>query len=131
MSHTAFREYLANHMITTSLPTATCTQQQPQVNLEVDGGRLFSKHFPKKFLTNMLGPSIKEHPAKCCKICNFTAQQRSHYNMQGPKLPTKYTSFTCNKCTDIPMCITPCFEFFHTQVHFRKSALEFRIVNDV
>ena len=25
MSHTAFREYLANHMITTSLPTATCT----------------------------------------------------------------------------------------------------------
>ena len=25
MSHTAFREYLANHVIPTSLPTATCT----------------------------------------------------------------------------------------------------------
>ena len=131
MSHTAFREYIANHLVTTSLPTATCIRKWPQVNVGDDEGRLFGKHFPIKFPLNMLVPSIRKHPAKRCKVCNFTAQQRSHYNMHGPKLPTKYTSFTCNKCTNIPMCITPCFEFFHSQLHFRKSALQFRIVNDM
>ena len=104
MSHTAFREYLAHHRITISLPTATCTWQWPQVNPDIDEGRLFGKHFPKKFPANMLGTLIRKHPAKCCKVCNFTAQQRSHYNIQGPKLPTKYILFSCNKCTDIPMC---------------------------
>ena len=29
------------------------------------------------------------------------------------------------------MCVTPCFEIFHTEIHYRKCALQYHICNDI
>ena len=102
----------------------------PQATADSDEGRLQGRHFPIKFPENH-DASKRKHPTKRCKICNFTQQQRAHYAMPGPSLQVKYTTFTCNKCEDIPMCVTPCFELFHTEAHYRKSALEYRMATEM
>ena len=111
LSHTAYREYLATHLITSSLPNATCLRQRPQVCPDVHEGQLNGKHFPVKFPA-LCTHTRRKHPTKRCKICNFTQQQRNYYNIPGPKLPMKYTYFTCKNCNDVAMCVTPCFEAF-------------------
>ena len=95
----AYREYIASHFITTSLPYATCTPKRQQTNLELEHGRLKGKLFLMKMVgTCNENKTKRKYPAKCCKICNFTQQQRHHYMHIGPSLPTKYTTFTCNVC---------------------------------
>ena len=124
LSHAACREYIASHLITTSLPHATCTPKRQQTNQELEHGRLKGKHFPMKMVgTSNENKRKRKYLAKCYKICNFTQQQRHHYMHVGPSLPTKYTTFTCNICREIPMCVTPCFEIFHTEIHYRNCAL--------
>ena len=111
ISYAAYREYIASHFITTSLPDATCTPKRQQTNLELEHGRLKGKHFPMKMVsTHNDNKTKRKYLSKHCKICNFTQQQRHHYMHIGPSLPTKYTTFTCR---DIPMCVIPCFEIFH------------------
>ena len=121
MSHANFREYIAQYLITTSLPSATAKCQRAQASPMIDKGSLNSKQFPKKFPST--SHTIRKHQSKRCKICNFTQQQRSHYDMQGPSLQVRYTTFTFNKCNGIPMCVSPSFELFHTVLHCHKAAL--------
>ena len=90
------------------------TQRRQQVDPELEHGRLHGKHFPIK-VSSSKNQTKRKYPTKCCKIRDFTQQQRHHYMHIGPSLPTKYTTFTCNKCRDIPMCVTPCFKIFHTE----------------
>ena len=130
LSHSAFREYIASHLITTSLPHATSSQSRQQADPELEHGRLHGKHFPIK-VGSSYNQMKRKYPTKCCKICNITQEQRHHYMHIGPSLPTKYTTFTCNKCQDIPMCVPPCFEIFHTEIHYRKCALQYCICNDI
>ena len=54
MSHSAHREYIANHMITTSLATATRTQQ---VNADGHEGRLSREYFQKRFAGDIVARS--------------------------------------------------------------------------
>ena len=121
MSHANFKEYIAQYLITTSLPSATAKHQRGQANPMIDEGRLNGKHFPKKSPSTAHTP--RKHQSKRCKICNFTQQQRSHHDMQGPSLQVRHTTFTCNKCNCIPMCVSLCFELFHTVLNYRKAAL--------
>ena len=48
LSHAEYREYMASHLITTSLPHAKCTQRRQQAGPELEHGRLDGKHFPIK-----------------------------------------------------------------------------------
>ena len=100
LSHAAYREYIASHLLTTSLPHATCTQRMQQADPELEYSRLNGKYFPIK-VGSSKNQMKRKNPTKCCKICNFTQQQRHCYMYIGPSLPT---TFTCNKCWDIPMC---------------------------
>ena len=45
LSHAAYREYIASHLITTSLPCATCTHRRQPADPELEHGRLNGKHF--------------------------------------------------------------------------------------
>ena len=121
MSHAKFREYIAQYLITTSLPSATAKHQRAQAKPMINEGRLNCKRFPKKFPST--NHTARKYQSKRCKICNFTQQQRSHYDLQGPSLQVKYTTFTCNTCNGIPMHVGPCFELFHTVLHYCKAAL--------
>ena len=84
MSHSVYREHLASHLITTSLPQVTCKHLQPQSTADSDEGRLHGKHFPTKFPENYM--SKKKHPAKYCKVCNVTQKQRIYDAMASPSL---------------------------------------------
>ena len=125
MSHTSYREYLANYLITTSLDKANCLKKKPPTPIDNTETRLSGKHFIKKF--DRLPNSKRKAPAQRCKVCNFTPEQLAHYGYEQLKLLVKYSSFGCTVCANVTLCLTPCFEVFHTEVNYRKKGLDIRI----
>lgn len=63
--------------------------------------RLTERHFPK------ILPSTdkKKNAAKRCYVCSKNNKRRE-------------TRYFCSNCNDIPLCITPCFELYHTKKNF-------------
>ena len=125
LSHSGYREYIANYLITTSLGTATCLKKKKPVDIVNTQSRLCGKHFLVK-LPPVTG-SKRKSPARKCGVCNFTKQQLAHYNKTKLELPIKYSLYGCNVCTSLTLCITPCFEIFHSNVNFRQVALNYRL----
>ena len=125
MSHSAYREYIAHYLITTSLEMATCTKKKPPVPIDNTETRLSGKHFISK-LDTVVG-SKRKAPARKCKVCNFTCEQLTHYSHNNLHLSNKDSSYGCKTCSNINLCITPCFKIFHSQVNYREQALAKRI----
>ena len=48
MSHSAYREYIAQYLITTSAETATCMKRKPPVPIDNTEMRLSGKHLVSK-----------------------------------------------------------------------------------
>ena len=71
-SHSAYREYIAQYLITTSLETATCTKRKPPFPIDNTETILTGKHFVSK-LDTVVG-SKRKSPAHKCKVCNFTRE---------------------------------------------------------
>ena len=66
LPHAAYREYIASHLITTSLPYATCTPKRQQTNPELEHGRLEGKHSPMKTVGSCNENKTKrKYPTKC------------------------------------------------------------------
>ena len=125
LSHSGYREYIANYLLTTSLGTATCLKKKQPVNIDNTQARLCGKHFPVK-LTTVTG-SKRKSPARKCAVCNFTKQQLAYYSKTDLELPIKYSSFGCTVCESLTLCITSCFELFHSHLNYRKMALNYRL----
>ena len=125
MSHSVYRVYIAQYLITTSLEMATCTKRKPPVPIDNTETRLSGKHFVSK-LNTVVGSKRKALAGKC-KVCNFTPEQLVHYGHNDLQLPNKYSSYGCKLCSNITLCITPCFEIFHSYVNYREQALTNRI----
>ena len=125
MSHSSYREYIANYLITTSLEKATCIRKKPPAPIDNTEARLNGKHFIKKF--DPLPNSKRKAPARRCKVCNFTREQLVHYGYEQLKLPVKYSCYGCTICANVSLCLTPCFEVFHSEVNYRKKGLDNRI----
>ena len=125
ISHSACKEYIVQYLITTSLETVTCTKRKPPVPIDNTEMRLSGKHFVSK-LDTVVG-SKRKAPAHKCKVCNFTCEQLAHYGHNDLQLPNKYSSYGCKLCSNITLCITPCFEIFHSYVNYREQALTNRI----
>ena len=125
MSHLAYREYIAHYLITTSLEMATCTKTKPPVPIHNTETRLSGKHFISK-LDTVVG-SKRKVPARKCKVCNFTCEQLAHYGHNDLQLCNKYSLCGCKTYSNITLCITPCFEIFHSEVNYTERALAKRI----
>ena len=125
MSHSAYREYIAQYLITMSLKTATCTKRKPPFPIDNTEMRLSGKHFVSKLDTVV--ESKRKTPTHKCKVCNFTCEQLACYSHNDLQLPNKYSSYGCKLCSNITLCITPCFEIFHSYVNYREQALTNRI----
>ena len=93
MSHSAYRDYIAQYLITTSLETVTYTKRKSPVPIENTEIRLSGKHFVSK-LETVVGFNRKE-PAQKCKVCNFTCKQLAHYHHNDLQLSNKYSSNGC------------------------------------
>ena len=79
--------------------------------------RLHERHFPT---TIPAGEGRKrKRPCRECVVCN---------KLPGLDitLPTKRTSYWCEDCGKA-LCVTPCFEIFHTKPDYKRSAIDFRI----
>jgi len=125
MSHSSYREFIANYLITTSLQDATCTKKKPPQPIDNTETRLHGKHFITKF--DALPNSKRKAPARRCKVCNFTKEQTVHHGYEPIFVPMKYSSYGCTVCTNVTLCITPCFKLFHSEINYRKKGLENRL----
>ena len=126
MSHSSYWEYIANYLVTTSLENVTCLRKKPPTPICNTETRLNNKHFIKKFewLPN------SKRKAHRCKVCNFTHEQLVHFGYKQLTLPVKYSLYGCTICTNVTLCLTPCFEVFHSEVNYRKKGLDNRL-NDI
>ena len=125
MSHSAYREYIAKYLITTSSESATCLKKKPSLDVDNSQLRLAGKHFVKK-LPTVLG-SKRKSPARKCSVCNFTCQQLAKMGQPDINMPVKYSSYGCTICSQVTLCLVPCFEIFHSKLNYRQLALQTRI----
>ena len=121
MSKHDYIEYIANYLVEISVDGATCIPKRifnPSSQM-----RLTERHFPKKIpIRNGKVNGI------LCRACNFTCAQLIKFGHSGETLHRKTTIYWCEEC-ETPLCITPCFEIFHTVSDFRRTTLLHRIGN--
>ena len=124
MNKNDFIEHLANHLLETGSETVTLHPKKTFQNLQTSIlPRICERHFPKR-LSNKNGKT----QALLCKACNFTSTQLSKMGYPPQRLPRKTTVYWCEEC-ESPLCVTPCFELFHTYSDFRKKSLITRFPN--
>ena len=58
----------------------------------------------------------EKRPTRSCFVCS---------KLPGLNCKPKRTSFWCEDCGK-PLCITPCFKIYHTEIDFKLHALKFR-----
>ena len=113
-----FIEYIANYLVETGAPEATCLPQKatfyPPSNICLN-----ERHFPKK---------IHKNHGLLCLACNFTSSQLVKMGMPSIHLKHKTTSYYCKDC-NVPLCVTPCFEMYHTLQDYKQVTLQFRLPN--
>ena len=121
MSKHDYIEYIANYLVEISVEGTTCIPKRifnPSSQM-----RLTERHFPKKIpIRNGKVNGI------LCRACNFTHAQLIKFGHSGETLHCKTTIYWCEEC-ETPLCITPCFEIFHTVSDFRRTTLLHRIGN--
>lgn len=81
--------------------------------------RLSERHFP----TNIPAAEgrKRKRPSRPCFVCNVLPEVEI-------RLPVKRTSFWCSDCGK-PICISPCFELYHTVKDFKRAATDNRMRN--
>ena len=125
MSHSAYREYIAKYLITTSIESATCLKKKPSIDVYNSHLRLAGKHFVKKLPT--VRGSKRKLPARKCSVCNFTRQQLAKMGHLDINMPIRYSSYGCTICSQVTLCLVPCFEIFHSKLNYRQLSLQTRI----
>ena len=81
------------------------------------------KHLTERhFITNIpAGEGRKrKKPTRCCFVCSKME------GLGGVPLKEKRTSFWCEDCRK-PLCITPCFKIYHTEVYYKEEGRKYRV----
>ena len=112
-------EYIASYMVESSSPGVTCLPQCT-VASHPCASRLIERHFPKRIVNGKNG--------HLCRACNFSKNQLVKLGYIPVHLNRKTTSFHCEQC-DIPLCVTPCFEIFHSVQDYKTQLLHTRLPN--
>ena len=115
------------YLLTTSLEMAKYTKKKILVPIDNTPLRLTGRHFINKF--ESVPCSKCKMPAQKCRVCNFTPEQLEREGHRGHILQSKYSSYSCHTCGEITLCISPCFEIFHTVSNYWLEALTHRIGN--
>ncbi len=126
LTHYAFREHIAEYLISSGLPNATCTPKRIVKAIVHNESRLQERHFPTKLQCQET--SKRSVPCRACICCNFSEQQLKKYGHNGPSLKKRFTSYSCVQCRDVALCITPCYKLYHTELKYREKALTHRLM---
>ena len=105
VSHVQFRLRLIERLIAEYYKPEQC-QRRGRLSLnDMNPLRLTARHFPKP-----LPPTAgKMQPTSRCKVC-------CSHNKDGKKI-RKETRYYCADC-DVPLCVVPCFEIYHSHRNF-------------
>ena len=114
--HDTFIEYLAKNLINSSLESRTLTVTRPRSPLTDTTNRLQGRHFP-----SYIGKVSTKSGSKMCVACNFGKKHMTAKGYTNAKLPHKLTSYMCKIC-NVPLCIYPCFELYHTKDEYHNYA---------
>ena len=124
MSHDDFRDRIVKYLISEGLkcykiplPPVLSRKLGKKNAQEAKEKRLTERHFP----TNIPGGEGRKRAKPCrpCFVCNKLPGIEVQLNI-------KRTSFWCEDCRK-PLCISPCFQLYHTKTDFKRSALDFRV----
>lgn len=101
MTHEQFRIELANNLLSSAgdHTTTACSLHGPQPEPLPLSLRLTERHF----LTNIGKTSSGRSVQRDCTVCS-----------QRKGRGRKTTIYKCKQC-DLPMCVVPCFELYHTK----------------
>lgn len=122
LTHDQYRDKLIKHLLADGitcykipLPPVISRKVSSRHAEEHEEKRLHERHFPASIPR---GEGRKRsRPCRVCVVCN---------NLPDFDLPTKRTSFWCPDCGK-PLCISPCFELYHTKKDYKTSAVDFRV----
>ena len=112
-----FIEYIASYLVDSSFIGVTCLPQRT-VSPNPSTSRLAERHFPKRIAHGRNG--------HLCRACNYTKKQLMDLGFPPIHLKRKTTSFHCEQC-DISLCVTPCFEIFHTSDDYKRAIIRTRL----
>jgi len=127
MSHFEFRSRIITHLL--SKAAFAGSGALDATDMHVPQQRLSSgRHFPQT-LSKLHGRTRQAQ----CVACNFNKNDLESLLTPeqapvGEKLKRIRTSFQCKAC-QVPLCLEPCFEIYHTFVDFRQECLELRMKN--
>lgn len=120
MKHEEYLEYIANYLITEGMKTAVSPTPpvrgsrgdvQRETRLDNTG------HYPQKIPCKTNG---KRPPSRPCVACNGSWQ-----DMKSKRIPKRVSGIWCKKC-EKTLCVSPCFEIYHTQENFQANLLQNR-----
>ena len=115
LSHSEYMEYIANYMIQSSLNSTTCVPSPNNLMCRLSQIRLSGRHFISQIPKNLENLS---QPTPMCKCCNFTKNKMAKLGYEPRHLPQKTMIYWCEMCK-VPLCMTPCFEIFHTKEDYQ------------
>ena len=95
MTHTCYREYIANDLISTSVTTAQLLRKSMPWIVDNSQVRLTGRHFICKI--KCLDGARRKTTAHRYHMCNFTQEQLAFYGFAPHKLPLKFSSFGCSQ----------------------------------
>ena len=101
MTHVQFRIELATNLLTLAGEDTALTHGSPHGPLAhplPSSARLTERHFP-----STIGKTGGKSIQRDCTVCS-----------QRKGRGRKTTVYKCKEC-DLPMCVVPCFELYHTK----------------
>ena len=118
MSHHDFRYSLAESLLLSAVNAVRPAKRGRKTSNCCS--RLAGRHFPVQ-IPGKAG-SKRKVPLPDCKACNPPKRKRKGYSR-------KQTSYMCQQC-DIPICITPCFQVYHTVTDYKCALLTSNVSSD-
>ena len=114
LSHDDYIHHIASYLIETSMGDCTRLPQRTERPTPMKM-RLVEKHFICKIPQN---PMCKTPPNPICKACNFSKNEIAKMGFEPKALHRRTTTYHCHKC-QVALCVTPCFEIYHTVEDYR------------
>ena len=120
--HDTFMEQLAKSLIQSSLQSHTVSVTRPSSPKPPNPiTHLHERHFPSP-----IGKTSTKSGSKKCSVCNFGKKAIVSKGYKGVKLPCKLTLYMCKSC-NVPLCIYPRFELYHTKDDYENTAFRNRM----
>lgn len=119
LPHQVFLLEVAQYLITSSVPTATCTVKPKSIPRHLES-RFSEQHYIVR-ISNGTNGSKKQ---KKCKACTIGKRALKASGLSHMEPHSRKTNYKCEQC-DMPMCITPCFKFYHTYADYPKRIMQY------